>query len=359
MSQSSEAQPAYLSDLPGLALVVTVAAKITAIFGTDSKRLGLDIASMIGLDLQKATNLPFKRRHIDQCLHSNTPFSAASHVGGVQYECQYNPHMNAAGKVEFLVCYARDVTRESKLHEELDHHRFEITALNRIRSLEGLSSGIAHEINNPLTIMMGSSDAIKRILESQNLTSLKLDQFFTSIAKNGQRIKKIVEVLRDLARDDLRDPAQEINMDTIISGAIDFARKQFDTSKIKIKVTLRDPQDTVKASGSQLMHAIEQVLLNAFEAASYVSPSWVHIAVNKFDSYFEISITDSGAGIAPDLHHKIMQPFFTTREVGKGIGIGLNVAKRVLESHGGSIALDVTAANTRFVLKLPATENAA
>ena len=359
MSNSSVPQPSYLSALPGLALVVTAAAKITSIFGIDSTRLGLDIPSLIGLDLQKVPNLPFKRRHLDQCLQSNGPFSAASHVGEVQYECQYNPVLDASGKVEFLVCYARDVTSESKHHEELDHHRFEITAVNRIRSLEELSSGIAHEINNPLTIMMGSSDAVKRILESQKLSSLKLDQFFTSIAKNGLRIKKIVEGLRDLARDDLQDPAQTFNMDTIISGALDFARKQFDTSKIKIKVVVQDPNDSVKASGTQLMHAIEQVLLNAFEAASNESPSWVHIAVNKVDSNFEISVTDSGPGIAPDLHHKIMQPFFTTREVGKGIGIGLNVAKRVLESHGGGITLDVTSANTRFVLKLPVTDEIA
>jgi C4-dicarboxylate-specific signal transduction histidine kinase len=86
---------------------------------------------------------------------------------------------------------------------------------------------------------------------------------------------------------------------------------------------------------------------------------WIKLEVQDKGSLFEISVTDSGPGIPKDVARKIMSPFFTTKPPGKGTGLGLSISSNIMTDHGGSLALDSNSPNTRFVLTLPKTREAA
>lgn len=102
---------------------------------------------------------------------------------------------------------------------------------------------------------------------------------------------------------------------------------------------------------------IEQVLLNllnnAHDATLNGDSPEVELAVSRDGQYIVITVTDSGPGIPLDIRDKIMQPFFTTKEIGKGTGIGLSISKGIMEKHKGELYLDQESERTRFVVKLP------
>ena len=102
---------------------------------------------------------------------------------------------------------------------------------------------------------------------------------------------------------------------------------------------------------------IEQVLLNllsnSYDAIVNTPGPWILIVVKSNGQTAEISVTDSGKGIAPEIVSKIMQPFYTTKEVGKGTGLGLSISLGIIKSHHGEFYYDQNSKNTRFVIQLP------
>ena len=92
---------------------------------------------------------------------------------------------------------------------------------------------------------------------------------------------------------------------------------------------------------------------NSFDAVLDLPEKWIDITVTAKESKVEISVTDSGSGIPEQVAKKLMQPFFTTKEIGKGSGLGLSTSAGILKSHQGTIAYDPNSKNTRFVIQLP------
>jgi C4-dicarboxylate-specific signal transduction histidine kinase len=94
-------------------------------------------------------------------------------------------------------------------------------------------------------------------------------------------------------------------------------------------------------------------LSNAYDAVADIEERWVRVELWEAEAAVEISVTDSGRGIGADLAERVFEPFFSTKEVGKGTGLGLSISRGIIESHGGSLTLDMTCPNTRFVIHLP------
>ena len=93
--------------------------------------------------------------------------------------------------------------------------------------------------------------------------------------------------------------------------------------------------------------------MNSFDSISTLDDKWVKLEVKITDTRIDFIVTDSGKGIDKDIADKIFQPFFSTKEVGKGTGIGLSISKGLIEAHNGHIFLDSSSQNTRFVIQLP------
>ena len=115
-----------------------------------------------------------------------------------------------------------------------------------------------------------------------------------------------------------------------------------------------DPGIVVACRPTQIAQVILNLLNNAYDAVSLLPEKWIRLTVTAVSAgAVEICITDSGHGVPTTILDKIMQPFFTTKEVGRGVGLGLSISQQIIDDHRGKLYLDASHPNTRFVVELP------
>lgn len=224
----------------------------------------------------------------------------------------------------------------------------------KLISLGEMAAGIAHEINNPLAIIMGSSDQILRSLKKPEMNVERLETLTLKIQSTVDRISLIIKSLRILSRNGERDPYVNLKIDNFLDPSIEISRQRFLEEKVELELV--KPMLDVYCVGQeiQLSQVMMNLLSNAFDAAyDGAAPRWVRLEVKPIEDTVEIYVQDSGHGIPEDVKPKIMDPFFTTKAINKGTGLGLSISKSIIEQHGGSLTLDETAKNTTFVLRIP------
>lgn len=227
-------------------------------------------------------------------------------------------------------------------------------ALNtRMSALGEMASGIAHEVNNPVAIIDGKAKQLSYLANLGNASPEMIRKNAEVISKTALRIAKIVKGLRHFARDADRDPYQRVGAKQIIENALEFCTERFKNSNVDLQVSPIREGLEIDCRPSQISQALLNILNNSFDAVKGQSEQWVRVEVTEQGTHVEVSITDSGAGIAPEHRDKILQPFFTTKQVNEGVGLGLSVSKGLIESHRGVLRVDPKSSNTRIVVTLP------
>jgi signal transduction histidine kinase len=163
--------------------------------------------------------------------------------------------------------------------------------------------------------------------------------------------------MRSFARSGEQDPFQPTCLKDIFEDVMQLCEKTFSQRDIKLKAPHLDPSLVIECRESQISQVLLNLLNNASDAINKGSDKWIQIEVTPRDKEIEISITDSGTEISPEVRKRLFQPFFTTKEVGKGTGLGLSISKKIVESHRGTLKLDLDSSKTRFVVTLPRTQS--
>jgi signal transduction histidine kinase len=223
----------------------------------------------------------------------------------------------------------------------------------KLAVLGEMSGGMAHEINSPLTIISMSAAQMTTLLSSEPLDKNLLRETSKRIEVTTARIAKIIKALRAYSRVAEQDPIELSSVHGILRETLELCQEKFTSSGIEM--TFDEPAEdlALRCRSAQIVQLLLSLMINAFDAVLSEREKWVRVATRALGSGIEISVTDSGAGIPPELREKIFQPFFTTKEIGRGMGLGLSSAKGMAESHGGTLTLDTSSPNTRFVLFLP------
>lgn len=263
------------------------------------------------------------------------------------------------GKKVLQACL-RDITERKQAEAIVISQREKLVASAKMSSLGEMAGGIAHEINNPLTIIIGKTSLLKRRLEFDHnavdvdkLTHSISDEL-TNIQVTAKRIGSIIRGLRSFSRNAENDLMEKVEVSTLINETLEFSRERFKFHSIDLKVNMdKDEHIFVNGRAAQLLQVLVNLLNNAYDAVESLNDRWVELKVQRTDHNCKISITDSGEGIDPVVVEKIMMPFFTTKEVGKGTGLGLSISKGIIEDHKGKLYYDMTNANTCFVIELP------
>jgi PAS domain S-box-containing protein len=221
---------------------------------------------------------------------------------------------------------------------------------DRLASVGEMASGIAHEINNPLTSIIGLSQLLK---EEEFPGDAGED--IASIYKESQRAAKIVKNLLAFAR--RHEPVrQTAAVGDIISDVL--ALRAYEHKVKSIQVITNIPSDTpqVMADYYQIQQVFMNIVLNAEQAMIDAHGKGnLTITAERVESVVKISFTDDGPGIKPENLKRIFDPFFTTKEVGKGTGLGLSICYGIVTTHGGKIyAESELAKGATFVIELPA-----
>lgn len=229
-----------------------------------------------------------------------------------------------------------------------------IIASSKMASLGEMAGSIAHEINNPLAIILGKAHRISRYCEVnelvQNQEAIRADVI--KITTTVNRISKIIKGLRQFARDASEDPMHEIAVRALVEETISFCQERFQNAGVELRVKL-DYEGVLVCRGTEISQVLLNLITNAFDAVQELSTRWVEVHTREFGSFIEFSIVDSGEGIPTEIQAKIFAPFFTTKEVGKGTGLGLSISKSIIESHRGEFFINEHSKNTCFVVKIP------
>lgn len=225
----------------------------------------------------------------------------------------------------------------------------------KMAALGEMSSGIAHEINNPLAILQGNISLMRRELQNFPEVNDKFEKKLNSIDSTIQRISKIIKGLKDFSRDSVFDDSniEEITGIQLLENTLAFCQTRFINHNVQLIYDLNNWNYKFRGQPTQLSQVLLNLLNNSFDAIEGQDIKTIRLDFKKMPGYFEISVSDNGPGIPDSLRDKIMQPFFTTKEVGKGTGLGLSISQGIMKKHGGELICLKKDQGAEFVLKLP------
>jgi len=254
-----------------------------------------------------------------------------------------SPMRDEHGAVTSLVAVLTDITDSAVLRDKLVH-------AEKMAAVGQLVSGVAHEVNNPLTAILGFADLL---MENPDLPETARKDLRVILAE-AQRTKQIVQNLLSFARQmpPQRNPVQ---LNLILRRTIQLRSYDFNSHGVEVIEHLDEGLPEVVGDAHQLQQVFLNILNNAYDAVREVGrPARIEIMSTKAGDSVEVSFADNGNGIShPD---RIFDPFFTTKEVGKGTGLGLSICYGIVKEHGGEILChnNIGGTGATFIVRLPA-----
>lgn len=256
--------------------------------------------------------------------------------------------LDEQGKAIRIVGIAMDISERKRLQEQLA-----ISA--RLSAVGMMAGGVAHEVNNPLAIIRASASDLLDIIHAEGQVSLEeVTRNARRIQQTADRIATIVKSLRRIAREGSQDDFLPVPVSKIVEETLEICQERFGAHSVTLRLPRIDPRLKVSCREVQIAQVLLNLLTNAFDAvAGQPGEKWVQLEVKRTGESIIFSVVDSGPGIPPEIRSRIMEPFFTTKEVGKGVGLGLSVSRTMAEEHGGKLELVESLGHTCFSLTLP------
>lgn len=261
----------------------------------------------------------------------------------------------AIAKVKILEEMKRQTQELKVLYENLNGTQEQLIQSEKLASLGQLVSNITHEINNPLTPILGYT---RLLLDKPDLDIGRRQSALEVIHKSAERLRKVVEDLLSFSQE--RRPEREyVNINYLIEEALRLRGYDSEPGDVVIIKDLSHDIPRIVADPNQIQQVFTNIILNAEQAMADAGKEGqlkVMTRVKK-EGVVEISFTDNGPGIRNEMLGKVFDPFFTTKPVGKGTGLGLSISYGIIRDHDGNIyALSEEGKGTTFTIELPILE---
>ncbi len=257
-----------------------------------------------------------------------------------------SPLLDTEGKPAGVIISVRDVTTEKKLEQQ-------VIQSERLAAMGQMIGGFAHELNNPLTSILGMTELLQETETSENSRKQLL-----SLHQQARRAAEIVQNLQYFARPPApgRSP---VNLSELIQRTLHLQAYPLRKSNITVDF-LQDPTlPAVMADPNQLMQVFLNLILNADQAIrENRDKGTIRIRLGRNPDSVWVMFQDDGPGIAPEVLPHIFDPFFTTKRPGRGTGLGLSICKTLLREHNGNIeAATAQGGGAVFTITLPVTSS--
>jgi PAS domain S-box-containing protein len=262
------------------------------------------------------------------------------------------------GRVAGLVGSLSDITesrrseqRLTDAYENLKSAQEKLIQSQKMAAVGQLAAGVAHEINNPLGVILGFAQSVCRKLKDEDALALPL----RSIEREALRCRNLVQNLLVFSRASGPDRFVETDVGGVVEAAVSLLGPRAKIENSDLRVERADGLPPVLGNANQL----QQVLLNLTGNAMDAMPQGGRIDLltrrsEKRTGHVEIVVRDTGAGIPENIRSRVFEPFFTTKEVGKGTGLGLALVYEIVQKHGGVVDLESEVGKgTTFVVSLP------
>lgn len=270
-------------------------------------------------------------------------------------------------EVEALEALSRQVVNQLELrkasinfkdaHEKIHEQEMQLIHNAKLASIGEMATSIAHEINNPLTIINGNVGLLRRLFQQIQGVPPKGKQYLDSIENTVTRIDKIIRGMKALSHNGSRDPFEVEDLRSVITNAVAFIQLKYQPHHVKIRESFKQKEAIAECRPIQVEQILINLMNNSFDAIKDTKDPWIEIHTEEYKNFWKISVTDSGKGISKEWREKIMRPFFTTKQIHEGTGLGLSISKGLAEDHHGTLELDEKNPNTSFVLTLPKKQN--
>jgi K+-sensing histidine kinase KdpD len=270
------------------------------------------------------------------------------HTLGTLCVADYIPRKITENQISCMSILVKQILVNFKSQNKINE---KLMDTNKACSLGMFSIYMAHEINNYLTIIgVYTTCAINELSKNNNSTAVS--NMLGSIQGTSSRIGKIVNGIKIYSRNAKTDPFERTSVKNIMQETLAICKERCKIENIGLKISLQSDDLFIKCHASEIIQVMINLINNSIDAVTFMSHKWIKAEVKLIDHNVEFSITDSGPGVPKDIANKLMQPFFTTKERGKGTGLGLYISKSIIEFHSGTFFLD-DHSPTRFGFLVP------
>ncbi len=271
-------------------------------------------------------------------------------INGNEYwlSTNFSGLLDEKGDVYSVLGIARDITERVKMQEQMFH-------TEKLASMGTLAAGVAHEINNPLSIILGFTDLLLEKAPSDS----ELQDILKSIENQGIKAKRVVENLLTFAR--YKEHVEEdVDINKNIEAILKVVDNTLSLNKIAFRKEMTSSLPAVKGDPDELQQVFFNIITNAVHTMKGGGTLTISTLPADNGSRAKIMISDTGGGIKSEYRKKIFDPLFTTKKVGEGTGLGLFVSYGIIKKHGGTIAFETKTkeesekTGTTFIITLPA-----
>ena len=252
----------------------------------------------------------------------------------------------------------RETTQEMERREhELRDKQEQLVQAGKLATLGELTTGVAHELNNPLN---NSGLSIGNILDRVHLGKVDTEEVLKDLERAMEQVQKATEIISHLRTFGRASSVtvERVDMDDVIERALSLMHEQLRLRAIEVELDLSPDELVVLGNPIQLEQVFINLLTNARDALAEAPERKIRISSRLDGDEFQIVLADSGDGIPEQIQSRIFDPFFTTKEVGAGTGLGLSITYSIVKEHGGEIALAASPRGAQFEIVLPLAKEA-
>lgn len=245
----------------------------------------------------------------------------------------------------------KNITSLKRQQEVIEKKGKEVEVSSRLSALGEIASGIAHEINNPLAIIQGNiSILLATYKKTGEIPEDKIDCCEAKIETNVERIANIIRHLRNLANPKIE--SQKNSVATLMENVKPLICSIASSKDVPIEIELNVHENTlVSFSTVELTQIMYNLVSNSLDAIYNSKERWIKVIVDETENDVSFKVVDSGSGIDPTLAERIFTPLFTTKDFGKGSGLGLSLSGMLAKKNNACIYYDKYAKNTTFIVK--------
>ncbi len=261
------------------------------------------------------------------------------------------------GANEQIVNWAKTLEdRVEQKTKELNRAHEHVLHVEKMASMGKLAAVVAHEVNNPLSGILTYAKLIRKWVASGQAEREKHDeamQCLELIAAESRRCGDLIKNLLSLSRTAPMN-VQAVDLHAVINRCLLLVRHQLELVGIELQLNLAKDLPIVHCDPAQIEQVLLALIMNAIDAMPRGGTLWIETRLTRDESEIEIKVRDDGSGIAPDILPHIFEPFLTTKESGRGVGLGLAISRGIVERHNGRIAVESELGRgTTFTVTLP------
>lgn len=264
------------------------------------------------------------------------------------------PFLDHNGEPYQYLSIRQNITELKKAQTLIREQQAKLAASSKLSALGEISAALTHEINNPLSVILGRAEMIKETLSNDKPDVTSALAMVNSIVNTAQKIEKIMKTVRSLSHGggDV-EPLSDVRVQEIVDSALDIVGSRLRHHGMGLEKVLPASDVVMTCRPTELFQILVNLINNAHDAIKGSEAPWVQVGAKESDGGILFEITDSGSGISPEIQRKLFEPFFTSKKVGEGTGLGLTISMSLAERSGARLFYDGGCKNTRFCLWVP------